>query len=75
MRGRDLVILHRVVQSFIILPHVVQYVMSGTNDTDGRKVDLRCNECDEPMRWGEEYQLDDGTDFDALCSDCYHGRA
>jgi hypothetical protein len=49
--------------------------MSGTNDTDGRKVDLRCNECDEPMRWGEEYQLDDGTDFDALCSDCYHGRA
>lgn len=36
--------------------------------------DLRCNDCGTGLRWGDEYQLDEGDDTDAVCPDCYHNR-
>jgi len=36
--------------------------------------DLFCNECGMGLRWGEEYQLSSGSDYDAVCSDCRSER-
>jgi len=42
-------------------------------ETDGG-TNLTCNGCGTGLSWGDEYQLDEGDDFDAVCPDCYHGR-
>lgn len=36
--------------------------------------DLECNDCGTGLNWGQEYQLEEGDDYNAVCSECRHDR-
>lgn len=36
--------------------------------------DLECVDCGTELGWGMEYQLPDGDDYNAVCSECRNDR-